>query len=463
MMKKYSVLFMVVALALFVGFSTGTANATWTTGPTNTKVLIGANAAQLKPVAASADVVYTLAANEALVVNDTITIDLTGGLKFEGTTAPALTVGPAGLETPGTVQLIAGGAAGDTSATWRVTAACIAGETLKLNSKTAAIFDCTGIADKANADMLLTLKAGGSTVIGTAHSLFKDQAAYLFTGQKAQTMALTAQTDTADVASTGGAYTQFTGGAVLGTATTESFTNNSAATLTLPAGTAVSPGKILYTLTGDFSGISKVTGTGLTGSDSAGSTTGGTAGQFLINAAKTAAYAVNTAAVVAAATLAPAPQFTLDGTTAQTARAFKCQVDVLADGTNWIAHTAQAATTLYTIQRNGVSFSANSIGPYNTIKITDTSGNVQSGAGAINITAYDAAGNKLTPVTGAKTWTVTSNATTSISGADLIANYAVTPMRYEFAVQTANATCTNVKKTPGGFSSTVFSTSGSAL
>lgn len=455
-MKRNSVLFAAFTFALCVGFSAGTANAAWTIGATNTKVLVTANAVQLNPAKAAVDVVYTLGTNEALVINDTITIDLTGGLKF-AVVAPTL------APSAGTVQLIAGGAAGDTSATWRVTAGIAAGSTLTLNSATAAIFDCTGIADKAKADLLLTLKAGGTTQMGIVNSLYAEKGKiYIFTGAQSEAMTLVPRSNTADVSASPTSYAKFMGSSVAGAATTVTFTNSSGAT-TLPATMVVKAKKILYILKGNFSGISKVAGAPLTGSDSTGVTTGGTAGQFLINTAKDAAYAVNTANLASSTALTPAPAFTLDGTTAQVSRSFTCEVDVLQDGTIWDAHTAQPAKTLYTIDRNGVSFSANSIGQYNTIKITDTSGSVSATAGKIIIAAYDAAGNKLTPKTGAKEWTVTSNQTTTIAGADLIANYDTLPMRYEFAIQTATATCTNVKNTPSGFSSTVFNSGGSAL
>jgi hypothetical protein len=97
-------------------------------------------------------------------------------------------------------------------------------------------------------------------------------------------------------------------------------TINGPTAIDIPA-TALAKNKILITLTGDFVGISKITANGVTGSDSAGLTTatGAVQGEFLINTAKTAAYAVTTntlaATPVAGATngLLVAPEFTIDG------------------------------------------------------------------------------------------------------------------------------------------------------
>ncbi len=191
--------------------------------------------------------------------------------------------------------------------------------------------------------------------------------------------------------------------------------------------------------------------TRVTGSDATGSQTGGTANVFLINSAKTFAYASNTNPIpTTVAATDPTPQFIIDGTTAQAARSFTAQIDVLADGTNWAAHNAVPATTLWSIARNGVSFSTNSIGTRNTVKITDRSGNLPTAGGAILVTAYDVNGNALALASSAPSLTLLNNSTTTITGANLAAMFTGTPMRYEFAVQTASALVTNVKVSTDG-------------
>jgi len=462
-MKKFSSLFIAAVFALSLGLGIGTANATWTTGHTLQTVLVTADSTQLDAVAGGgADPVYTLGAGESLAANDTIRIDLTGGAVWAAvpTLAPSGT-GDLGAGAATATVPLSGGAIGDTWALWRVVVAVPAAGTLTLNSNTATDFDVSGLAVGSNVDMTMTLTTSTGTLIGTVKSHNTVIGNYLFTGAAAETMALTAQTDTADVSATTGAYLKFTGDTLVGTATALTFTNDSVAA-TLPSAAAISANKILITLAGDFSGIDEVAGTGITGSDSTGDITGGTAGEFLINSAKDHAYAVNTAAVTnAGGALTMAPTVTIDGTTAQAARTFTATVQVLEDLAVWDAHTALVATTLYTVVRNGVSFVTTSVGQYNTIKIADRSGALPTAGGNIIIAAYDADGNVIDEVSGVAALKLLSNETVIISGPDLQARFVEVPMKYEFAIESSQAVVTNVKIHPnGGFSSTVYTNVG---
>ena len=461
-MKKFFSLLTVAVLALSLGLGMGTANATWTTGHTLQTVIVTADSTQLAAVkGGTADPIYNLGAGESLAVNDTIRIDLTGGAVW----AAVPTLQPTTLATTGDVGNgpgaaavpLSGGAIGDTWALWRVIAAVPAAEDLTLNSFTVANFDVRSFIIGSNVDMTMTLRTNTDILIGSVKSHNTVIGNYLFTGASAETMALTARTDTADVSATTGAYLKFTGDTLVGTAMVLTFTNDSTATA-LPTAAAISANKILVTLAGDFSGIDKVAGTGITGSDSTGDITDGTVGEFLINSANDHAYAVNTAAVTnGGGPLAIAPTVTIDGTTSQAARTFTCTVEVLEDGTTWDAHTAQIATTLYTIVRNGVSFVTTSVGQYNTIKIADRSGALPTAGGNIIITAYDADGNVIDEVSGVASLMLLSNQTLSILGPDLQARFVEVPMKYEFAIESPQAVVTNVKIHPnGGFSSTVY-------
>jgi len=237
--------------------------------------------------------------------NDTITVTLTGGAKFH-TAVPTLKSSVVDLGAGLTVAAspLSGGAAGDTTATWRVVVGGGAiGVTYTLNTLTVPSLNVTGVVIGGNVDLVMTMATSTGLPILAARSHFATIGNYLFTGAASETITLTAvTTDTADVSATTGAFTQFAAGlpavGVAGSATALSFKNDSGAA-TLPTTVNVSIGKVLLALVGDFTGIASVScaaGT-CTGSDSAGLTTGGTANLFLINTGKTAAYAVNTAVV----------------------------------------------------------------------------------------------------------------------------------------------------------------------
>lgn len=340
----------IVGLAIVLG--AGTASATWVTSAVTSKsVLPNVASANLTAVAATDVVTYTLGAGESLTANDTITIALTGGAKFAAVPTLTPSAGDVGGGVTSAATPLSGGTVGSTSATWRVIAAVGGRNTLTLNSTT-SLFNVSALT--SSADITINLLTSTSVQIGTANLSLKSVLTnYPFTlATAAETIALTAASDEADVAAVAGAYFKFAAASVTGTATVLSFTNDSGAA-TLPTTVNVSIGKMLITLAGDFTGIDYITGTGITGSDSTGDITSGTAGRFLINSAKTYAYAVNTAAIAGGATLAVAPRFYLTGAVAQGARSFTAKVDVLLDGAAWTAHTAKVATTIYSISRNG--------------------------------------------------------------------------------------------------------------
>ena len=101
---------------------------------------------------------------------------------------------------------------------------------------------------------------------------------------------------------------------------------------------------------------------------------------------------------------------------------------------------------------NGTTnFVANSIGNYNTIKISDISGTLPAGGSAINILAWDANGNALAESGSAAPFMLFSHGTTSISGSNLVARFpSGSPMTYEFDVQSAKVLITNVKRSIDG-------------
>jgi len=352
-MKRRNLLVLLVAALFTLTMGVGAAFANWGANA-NTKVLVSAASTQLDNVAAAANVVYTTVAGEVFAANDTITITLTGGAKFSGV-AVTLKSSVVDLGAGLTVAAapLSGGQLGDTTATWRVVdpTGAAAGDTLTLNSS-AAIFDVTGVADAANVDISMTMATVAGLPIGTARSLYAQGGAYVFTGDAAETVTLTTASNIADVAATTGAFTKFVGATITGTATVLTFANDSGAA-TIPANTAMALNTILFTLTGDFTGIAQVTCVGCTGSDATGDITAGTVNEFLIG--NGVAYAVNTAAVAAGANIALAPTFVLDGTTAQTARSFTAKVQNLGEAGNWAAHVAKDTAAIYSISKNGAT------------------------------------------------------------------------------------------------------------
>jgi hypothetical protein len=264
---------------------------------------------------------------------------------------------------------MAGGTAGLSSATWRVVVGGGAvGMTYTLNSFTvgtgylnlAGVPVWPGSGTTGKVDLVMTMATGSGLSILSARShaaaAFASGGAgqYLFTGAAAETITLTAATSVADVAATTGPFTKFVGALTTGTVTALSFHNDSVAA-TLPTSKAVSANKVLFTLNGDFSGITSVSGTGCTASSSTGTpaTAGATTTNFF-GIVGEYAYCVNTAAVVSDGIVELAPSFIINGTTSQSARSFTATVNVLVD-TDFAAHVAKVATTLFTISRNGQS------------------------------------------------------------------------------------------------------------
>jgi len=448
MKKGYKIFTSILIVGLLI-VTGGSAMADWTTNAGQTTVLIGANSAQLLSVFTVANPVYTVGAAEALALGDTITFTLTNGVVFSSNK-------PVVVPSVGAASLLSGGLAGNTTATFRVTTPIPAASTLTFSTGAVANLNVSAVVAGANADFLLSLNNSAGGVIVANKSLFASTAAggvYPFVGRNLVTVTNTATSNVADVLAESGPYTKFEGNLTAGN---QSVLNPAwgAGGVNLPAA-QLSAKKLLITLSGDFTGIAKITCNGAyTGSDSAGVTTGGLAGQFLINADKTAAYAVNNAAFVG---FNVDPKFFIDGTTPQAARAFTAKVENLVDGANYVANTWLAAGQNYSITRNGFFFAANSLGPLNTIKISDKSGKVPTGGAKVFISAWDVNGTKLAEATGNADILLQNNQTITLTGPDMAARFVGTPMKYEVIVQSTNGIVTNVKTTTTGVNTTVFS------
>lgn len=453
--------------------TSGQAMAGWVTTPVAISFLSNANSAGLFSAKTLADISYRFPAGGAeagLATGAVMTLTLTGGATWSGTAALTAISTPAGV-------------------TWAPIGTYIGTATAQFlcGTTTAAIdvtFNTTGtginlVAATSSVDVLFTLATSTATPITTAASLKATAGgSYLFAPIAGLTVTNTEKTAVLDVMAVP-SYSKFENGALYGGALvgavpvgTGPYTGSGLGLVhlgnagTIPAA-ALAAKKVLITLTGDFTDITKVTMSDpvFQGCDSALSTTSGVLGQFLINSTKTEAYATNPAILAAAVNCSPS--FFVLGTTAQTARNFTAKVETFADGANYVAYTWQSPITNYKLTRNGTFFSANSLGPLNNIKISDLSGRVPAGGAKVFISAWDAAGVKLTEATGVADILVQNNATVMLSGTDIAARLVGTPMKYEVAVQSINSTISNIKKDPttGGITSTVYTntTGGGAL
>lgn len=453
-MKKTVLALLAAVFILSIGV--GAADAAWITGfSTAKRVLQNAHSTMLTGVTASNDVRYRLATGETLASNDNVTITLGGGAKF-ATTQPTITGSNGDFPIVGTWT-------GQTTATFRAAVAA-AGTDLVFNTS-GTIFNLQGQTGAVTFTISATTVVGGAQVNVIANT--SASGGPFAAASAMETVTVTAKTDTANVSTATGAFKNFVTppaqSATLGQATVLSYKNLSGTDAmqdSVPTERDVAATKVVFGIEGTMTGIASISGTGCTGSNSAGSQVGGTANLFKISG--NTAYCSNTAVIAPQATLALAPAFTLDGTTAQAARSFTTGVTFVADGTVWLAHTAQASgTALFTIARNGSSFVTNSVGPRNTIKITDRSGGLGTAGGLVTVAAYDVNGVALTDSGAALS--LPNNGTLTLTGTALAARFAGgTAMRYDFSVESASIVVTNVKASvDGNMSATTIFTSGS--
>jgi len=455
MKKGYRIFtaFCIMGILIMSAGSAMAAYSNWTTTNSAINVITGGNTGLLYAIPTAAYTTgYSLGAAESLSTGDFVSITLTGGAVFSSTPITAATTTAGALN-----RMTGSGDAGSTVVQFRAS--------MPIASPSAITFTMTGgfnvtnVPAGANVDFLLTITSAAGTVLTSNASIKNSSAggAYPFVGVNLLTVTNTPLTATPDVMSVP-AYTKFLNSQLNGGAGSIQLATGFVTGSSYPT-SGLSAKKCLVTLVGDFTGITKVTTAGFTGCDSTGSTAAGTAGQFLINAAKTEAYATN-AADFAAVTLTP--NFYVDGTTVQATRTFTAKVENFVDGGNYLANTWMSPTITYRLTRNGTFFSANSLGALNNIKISDLSGNVPTGGAKVLINAWDAAGVRLAEASGNADILVQNNSTVIISGAEFAARFVGTPMKYEVAVQSVYGTVSNIKKDPvtGGITSSVWTNSG---
>ncbi len=227
-------------------------------------------------------------------------------------------------------------------------------------------------------------------------------------------------------------------------------------------------GTSLFTLTGLPASATKVTWDTTTGAFSQvmsdGSTapsTATTGSTFYLDGAGNGYALLSNAGAKAVFNDSADLEITVDGLSAIPTTKVKLAVDYKAGSSDvFSSHNILPATTVAALTRNGSSFTVNSTGPLNTIKITDDSGALISGTGAIGVTAYDAAG---ADVSGSITIpALTSNSTVIISGADLVTAFPGA-IRFDFTVESSSIVASNVKKSSTGTTVNTYATTGKTL
>ena len=454
-MKKIFSSIIVAVFAVTMIFA-GTAQADWTAPANDAAADTWAiqDAAE-DDIALIADPVYTFTA--AIPQDAIMIVSLGGGAKFEE--APNGGIAFSDASAGGVDILMLGApAAGDTSFMVLVTGGDIAATdtltisdagTLGLNLSSVAVGNVSISITACNQAQTLTFLPSMTRIIVVADDV-------------AEADATTASaTETIDVAQEKMQLVLSTGANALASEVAQYQVTNGTVTI---GADDIAIEKLLFTITGDMSAVDTITAAGVTGCDATGDQTDGTAGEFLIDADNNVAYASNTAIVdddAAAALNNPLDLndivVTFDGETVIQEGSYTIQGTILEDNFDQFALDEFIFLTL---EYNGATFATASVGQYNTIKITDRSGNLPEAGATIYITAYDADGNVLSEVSGATSWTLTSDGTVSITGSELQANYDTTPIRYEFAIESSSVVCTNVKVKPDGFSSTVYSSAG---
>lgn len=453
-MKKGYVFLTAVFIMGILVMTSGQAAAGWATTMTSKGVLSNSNTASLYQAMAVDDSRYLLTGTEAnMASNSVLTLTLTGGAVWgPSTSLPTVTC------TTGGVTFTSFGSPAGTSTIQFLSGTTTAGVTLVVNTSACGI---NLLNATSNVDLVLKLETPTGTVITPAASL-RTAADYLFQPKAGILITNTVKEPILDVMAVP-AYSKFENGSLYGGVISSGLLVNNqwvSTTATIPNAT-LGIKRVLITLTGDFTGIAKITipsaaaASTYTGCDSALVTTSGLPGQFLINAAKTAAYVTN-AVALPAGSLDCSPNFYVDGTTVQASRYFTASVENIVDSSTYLPVTWQTTIKNYNFLRNGTFFSANSLGTYNTVKISDLSGSVPIGGAKVLINAWDAAGVRLAEASGLTDILVQNNQTITLTGDQIAARFVGTAMKYEVAVQSKNATLSNVKKTPDGFGSNVY-------
>ncbi len=397
------------------------------------------------------DVVFTIAGALA-VSGSTITLQVNGAL-FNPSAPPEVAVGQVGGGSAAAVASTTGTLSPDnTQAQWSVSADFIATDTITFQLNAVQSTDLRSVTAGTNVDYTITINAGGAAIESTP--VDTELAFSIVNAATLDTTNFAANTDTADVSqsfiflNTG---TGVTTGAGAANFTVQNPTSSQALT----------EANLVCILRGDLNGITSVTNANVTGSSDSGSTASGVATEFLIDSSNAFAAAVITGGLAATTNADIAPVFELDGVTAQNARSFTLECDLLAGGTFGSQDNVISLVASESIARNGFGFQSVFLGTSanNQVVIRDHSGNLGSAGGNISVTLtfYDGAGAGTTigPVTLATK--LPNNGQVVLTPSQIIGEMGAVASgvptesfaTFEFAVETAAGSAGNKKQVPG--------------
>jgi len=476
----------VAALALF-GFTTGSALAATQFVNTTKNLPSGVNMTStdvskdgnILGNASDGAVLLSLATSDVIKAGDVVTVDITGGTFAKAPVLAASTVAGVAVATPG-FALLSGGTVGSTQAIFKagVNYTPAANDQLRL---TEAAGTGAGLIKMAGntAGNALNIK----TTITVASAIGSLPAYGTPLSQKNPNLkvvpfaTLTAGNGNAGVVqvsdgfhlySSGTGTTLVTVGTLPAGATGQdaiksgaglAYTANAASiagqvTAGVPAAVPA-VAKVLLTVSlaagENLTGVKMISdgaaGTKIKASNASGSTTAvtgtniGTANQFWIDAATNKAYAVLTA--VGGVRL----QIQSSQTAAMTTQTLNVTESYLGDA-NYSAQSIPGGGTEMTLTRNGSSFTSNSVGNLNKIKVTDRSGSLGTGAasadGKVTISAYNITGTLCSAVPAV---TVPSNGSVTITGTSIQTACPGT-QRVEGIVNSTAIVVSNIKNNP---------------
>jgi hypothetical protein len=126
-----------------------------------------------------------------------------------------------------------------------------------------------------------------------------------------------------------------------------------------------------------------------------------------------------------------------------------------------VKNSSDGTLNIPSVYTTGVSnFVSNSIGPRNTLYISDFSGNLAQGGSAVTVRAWDVSGQEIPESELLSSYIIYNYETLKITGSDLASRFSSgSPMTYEFTVGSAKFVITNIKSSSDGVINipTVFS------
>jgi hypothetical protein len=473
------------AITIVAVMMVNTAQAASFSGSTVGKAIVAES--DRSSLAIPSSLTITLGAGEVLSATDSVQFDLAGGATFGTVPANSLTwsgTNAAGVVITDSPDFVLVGQ-NATQLVYRTTlstgipsgAIIKLGSGIQIDASSVAPVTATGTA----AEVSLTAKMRGF-VGGAAQDLYQSGAfkASLYDFVPTFSASLgSAISGTFDV------KTSFTKLTSTTAASTTNLLSSKSTTLSLSVNTAAvkdnnatgipaavpNPAKVLVKVTSGsgatMAGIAGITGANFVPANcTTGVATGGASGSFYIPS-PTGTEACATLLPTATGAIPASSDLTfLFNGTSQAPQDFKVQARYIADSNYFLANPSKpqaaltvandipiaTATTVASFGRDGSSFTMNSFGTDNKLKISDLGGIATGASAKISIIAYDASGKKQALVAGKAVTSTTGgaltlaqNATITIDGLTLLAAYPAGTVRFDVFVESPKIKASSVK------------------